>query len=69
MKFFHRKPGIKISVIAIFHNMRREAPRTLYSLSAHYQEGILEDDYEVLAIDSNSDTTVSRARHRLRQKR
>ena len=54
MKFLQRKANNRVSVIVIFHNMRREAARTLYSLSADYQEGICKEDYEVLAVDSNS---------------
>ncbi|MFC1600960.1 glycosyltransferase [Candidatus Sumerlaeota bacterium] len=43
-----------LSVIVNFHNMRREAERTLYSLSPRYQQGISREDYEVLAIDNGS---------------
>ncbi len=45
---------MKLSIIVIFHNMRREAARTLYSLSTRYQTGIGSDDYEVVAIDNGS---------------
>ena len=44
----------KISVIVIFFNMRREAQRTLYSLTTDYQRDVNEDDYEVIAIDNGS---------------
>jgi len=44
----------KLSVIVIFHNMRREARRTLFSLAPNYQQGVNEDDYEVIAIDNAS---------------
>ncbi len=43
-----------LSVVVNFHNMRREAERTLYTLSEHYQEGISQQDYEVLAVDNGS---------------
>ncbi|ASV84516.1 glycosyl transferase family 2 [Ochrobactrum quorumnocens] len=43
-----------ISVIVNFHNMRREAPRTLFSLSRAYQQGVEKIQYEVVAIDNNS---------------
>lgn len=46
--------GPRLSVIAVFYNMRREAPRTLYSLSAAYQVGLDARDYEVIAIDNGS---------------
>jgi hypothetical protein len=43
-----------LSVIVVFFNMRREALRTLYSLSREYQ-GLREtDQYEVIAIDNGS---------------
>lgn len=45
---------MQLSVIVIFFNNRREAPRTLLTLSRTYQRGIENLDYEVLAIDSNS---------------
>ena len=50
-----------ISVIVIFYNMRREAQRTLHSLTAAYQEGVGEKDYEVLAIDSGSPEPLDKA--------
>lgn len=37
-----------------FFNMRREAQRTLYSLTTPYQEGVAERDYEVIVVDSHS---------------
>lgn len=44
----------KLSVVVVFYNMRREAERTLFSLTTAYQQGVNEDDYEVIAIDSGS---------------
>jgi glycosyltransferase involved in cell wall biosynthesis len=38
----------------VVYNMAREAPRTLFSLSAAYQRDIAEDDYEVIVIDNGS---------------
>jgi len=43
-----------ISIIINFYNMRREAARTLYSLSTSYQRGVSADDYEIIAIDNGS---------------
>ncbi|MFM7154018.1 MAG: glycosyltransferase family 2 protein [Bacteroidota bacterium] len=40
-----------VSVIIVFHNMEREALRTLFSLSKEYQKESLLVDYEVIAID------------------
>ena len=47
-------PAPRISVVAVFHNMRREAVRTLHSLTHAYQRDIAAGDYEVIAVDSGS---------------
>jgi hypothetical protein len=41
-------------VILIVHNMTREAPRTLASLTADYQQNVSEDDYEVCVVENGS---------------
>jgi cephalosporin hydroxylase len=46
-----------LSVIVVFHNMRREAERTLHSLSRAYQRDIDDLDYEVIALDNGSACT------------
>ncbi|BBB25497.1 glycosyltransferase family 2 protein [Amphritea japonica] len=46
--------NISLSVVVIFHEMQREAERTLYSLSAAYQSGVSALDYEIIAIDNGS---------------
>ena len=43
-----------LSIIVAFHNMAREAPRTLYTLSPGYQRGVSDADYEGLAEDVGS---------------
>ncbi len=50
----------RLSVIAVFYNMAREAPRTLYSLSAEYQRGVTDADYEVIAVDNGSAPPLSK---------
>jgi glycosyl transferase family 2 len=50
------KPSL--SVVVVVHNMRREAPRTLYSLSADYQRHIDPSDYEVIVVDNGSDAPL-----------
>ncbi len=52
---------MQLSIIVIFHNMRREAARTLHSLSPAYQQDVSADDYEVIAIDNGSDTPLDPA--------
>jgi cephalosporin hydroxylase/glycosyltransferase involved in cell wall biosynthesis len=46
---------VALSVVVVFHNMRREAARTLRSLTRSYQKGVEDLDYEVLVIDNGSD--------------
>lgn len=45
----------RLSVIVAFHDMAREAPRTLHTLSPRYQRGVNPADYEVLAVDCGSE--------------
>lgn len=45
---------MKLSIVVIFHNMQREAARTLYSLGSAYQTGLSGVPYEVIAIDNGS---------------
>lgn len=44
----------RLSVVVNFYNMRREAPRTLHSLTPGYQRHADPDEYEVIAIDNGS---------------
>jgi cephalosporin hydroxylase len=44
-----------LSVVVVVHNMRREARRTLHSLSRSYQWGIDDLDYEVIVVENGSD--------------
>lgn len=44
----------RLSIIVVMHDMRREAARTLLSLTPAYQRGIDGASYEVLVIDNNS---------------
>ena len=50
-----RPTPIDLSVVVVFYNMRREAARTLHSLSRAYQEGIDDLDYEVIVVENGSD--------------
>lgn len=52
---------MKLSIIMIFYNMKREAPRTLFSASPDYQNNIENIEYEVLAIDNASKQTLPTA--------
>jgi cephalosporin hydroxylase len=44
----------ELGVVVVFHNMRREAARTLHSLSRSYQRGIDDLDYEVIVVENGS---------------
>ena len=50
-----------LSVVVVTFNMRREAPRTLLSLSPAYQRGVAADDYEVIVVDNGSDDPLTSA--------
>jgi cephalosporin hydroxylase len=43
-----------LSVIIVFYNMKREATRTLHSLSRAYQQGTEDLDYEVIVVENGS---------------
>lgn len=44
----------QLSIIVVVFNMRREAPRTLFSLSPAYQRGVSAEDYEVIVVENGS---------------
>lgn len=48
-----------LSIVMVVYNMRREAPRTLYSLSCNYQREVDVDDYEVIVIENGSSEALS----------
>lgn len=52
---------MELSIVVIFFNMRREARRTLFSLSAAYQRGVSAQAYEVIAIDNGSSAPLDPA--------
>jgi cephalosporin hydroxylase len=45
---------LDLSIVVVFYDMAREAPRTLQALSRSYQEGIEDVRYEVIAVDNGS---------------
>lgn len=54
-------PRPAISVVVVTHDMRREAPRTLLSLSPSYQRGVGAGDYEIVLVDNGSDDPLTAA--------
>jgi len=57
MKAINIQPIVSI-VVSVF-NMQREAKRTLLSLTSKYQEGVSEQDYEVIVVDDGSSAPLS----------
>jgi cephalosporin hydroxylase len=47
-------PSCELSVVVVFYDMRREAERTLHSLSRTYQEEVDDLDYEVIVVENGS---------------
>lgn len=43
-----------MTVVVVVHDMRRELPRTLFSLSPLHQRGVDGSDYEVVVVDNGS---------------
>lgn len=46
--------GDLLSIVVVHYNIPREFPRTLYSLSPAFQQGIEPDEYEVIVVDNGS---------------
>lgn len=44
-----------LSIVVVMYNMRREAGRTLHSLSRAYQQRVADLDYEVVVVENGSD--------------
>ena len=55
----HRSNGLELSVVVVVHDMQREAPRTLHTLSTAYQQGVAGDRYEVIVVENPSDRMLS----------
>lgn len=43
-----------VSIVVVCYNMKRELPRTLYSMSPAFQRDVNKEDYEVILIDNGS---------------
>ena len=52
---------MKLSIVLIAYNMRREIPRTLQGLSRNYQQGADKIEYEVILVDNGSPDPVDQA--------
>ena len=54
-------PAPRLSIIVVVFNMRREAPRTLFSLSTAYQRHVTAEDYEVIVVENGSPEPLAAA--------
>lgn len=55
LSFFKQpQPSPLLSIVVVVFNMRREAPRTLFSLSPDYQQRVNAADYEVIVVENGS---------------
>ena len=52
--------GPAVSFIVILYNMPKQAEKTLYSLTAEYQQGVDESDYEVIVVENESANNLDR---------
>jgi hypothetical protein len=53
------RPDVELSVVVVVYRMQREAPRTLHSLSAAYQQGVAGGACEVIVVENPSDQMLS----------
>lgn len=60
MPLFRPKP--KLSIVVIVYKMPDQAEKTLLSLSPAYQQGVREQDYEVIVVENHSDRLLGAAR-------
>ncbi|MBB1518694.1 glycosyltransferase [Aquipseudomonas guryensis] len=60
MSIFRRIP--RLSIVLIVYKMPDQADKTLYSLSPAYQQGVSEDDYEVIVVENHSDRLLGQER-------
>jgi glycosyltransferase involved in cell wall biosynthesis len=54
--------GPKLSLIVVIFRMARQAENTLYSLSTRHQQNVDAADYEIIAVENESDDLLGEAR-------
>lgn len=52
---------MELSVVVVAHDMARELPRTLETLSPRFQRDLAADDYEVIVVDNGSTPALDHA--------
>lgn len=50
---------LRLSLVVVFYNMAREAPRTLFTMSTKYQRKVHSEDYEVIVVDAGSEPAIT----------
>lgn len=50
----------RLSIVVVFHEMRREAARTLETMAVPYQRGVAAGDCEIIAVDNGSRAPLRR---------
>lgn len=60
MPLFRRRP--RLSVVVIVYKMPDQAEKTLRSLSPAYQQGVREQDYEVIVVENHSERLLGAER-------
>jgi hypothetical protein len=56
-----RARGPALSLVVVVYRMPEQAARTLHSLSAAYQAGVGDEDYEVIVVENASDRLLGEA--------
>lgn len=56
------EPRHRVSFVVIVYKMPDQAEKTLYSLSAEYQQGVSEADYEVIVVENASSAELGESR-------
>jgi glycosyltransferase involved in cell wall biosynthesis len=49
-----------LSIVVMVYKMPRQAMNTIYSLSAHYQRDVNEEDYEIIVMENPSDDMLGK---------
>ena len=57
---YRRKP--KLSIVIVAYKMPEQADKTLLSLSTTYQQGVNQDDYEILLVENHSERLLGKQR-------
>ncbi len=55
-------PPVRVSFILVVYKMSEQAEKTLYSLSTAYQQGVGEEDYEIIVVENSSDDVLGEQR-------